>query len=560
MSAYENDALFKALNELGVIDTKVLEEARRESSTANQPLGDILLEHDLISDENLAKVIADLIHIPLIRLSEVSIPIDTLKLIPESLAKSKKIILFERTDDVAKVAMNDPVDVQTREFIQKKIGIPLKVYYATAQDIQSSLSLYSKDIETAFEDIIEDNVKQARGHGGDAEPPIINIVDTLLTYAQKNRASDVHIEPQDHDSLLRFRIDGILHDIVHLPNDIHPMVVTRIKVLAKLRTDEHQAAQDGKIQFTIEGSHLDIRVSIVPTTKGEKIVMRLLSATSRQFSLTNLGFNTHDLSKVEGAYKKPFGLILATGPTGSGKTTTLYAILKLLNKRDVNIATIEDPVEYEIAGINQIQVNPNTNLTFADGLRSIVRQDPDIILVGEIRDEETADIAVNAAMTGHLVLSTLHTNDAATAIPRFLDLSVEPFLVASTVNVIVGQRLVRKIHSVCRVSTEIEVEKIAPDIRPDLVKKIFGDNKILRLYKGKGCPICHDTGYEDRIGIYETLVVDEEIRKAIVERNDAGVIHSIAVKNGMKTMLEDGLEKVQEGLTTIEEVLRVTRE
>lgn len=331
-------------------------------------------------------------------------------------------------------------------------------------------------------------------------------------------------------------------------------------MLSKLRTDEHQKAQDGKLVTKIEEDNLDLRVSIVPITNGEKVVMRLLSEKSRQFSLEDLGFSETDLVKVTTAYKKPHGMILSTGPTGSGKTTSLYAILKLLNKREVNIATIEDPVEYDMDGINQIQVNEKTELTFAKGLRSIVRQDPDIILVGEIRDEETAGIAINSAMTGHLVLSTLHTNDAATSIPRLTDMNIEPFLISSTVNIIIAQRLVRKICQNCRVSYESPVKDLTKNLSDASVAKHFKGEEKARLYKGQGCPTCQHTGYTGRIGVFEILEITDEIRKAIVDKKPANIIHDLAIKSGMTTMLDDGLEKTKKGLTTIEEVVRVTKE
>lgn len=310
---------------------------------------------------------------------------------------------------------------------------------------------------------------------------------------------------------------------------------------------------------------LDIRVSIVPITEGEKVVMRLLSERSRQFSLEDLGLEADDLSKVGKAIEKPHGMILAVGPTGCGKTTTLYALLKILNKREINIMTIEDPVEYDIEGVNQIQVNPKTELTFAKGLRSIVRQDPDIILVGEVRDNETAGIAINSAMTGHLVLSTLHTNDAATSFVRLMDMGIEPFLIASTINVIAAQRLVRKICSKCRVSVEVPTSQPQSSshlggLSPELIKKHFGEKDTVRIYHGKGCPVCHQTGYSGRVGVFEVLEVDDEIQRAITSRADSNIIQNIAIKSGMTTMLEDGLRKVQRGITTIEEVMRVTKE
>lgn len=571
MATVSNEDLYNILSELKIIDSKQLESCIKESNFTNVPLGKILIDKDLVSDENLGKILADLLKVPFVNLSLISIPEEVLKIIPEIVAKKHQVIAFKIDTQGLYLATSDPSETQMLDFIAKKSGLPVIVYYATVSDIDNAFSLYTQNVNQAFDEIINENIKQAKGSEA-AEPPIIKIVDTIISYAYQNKASDIHIEPTEDHVLVRFRIDGVLHDIVKLPLDIHPRVVSRVKVLAKLRTDEHQAAQDGKLVFKTDstsnnGENLDLRVSIVPITKGEKIVMRLLSERSRQFSLTGLGFSQTDLEKVKAAYQKPFGMILSTGPTGSGKTTSLYAVLKLLNQRNVNVMTIEDPVEYDIENVNQIQVNAKTNLTFAAGLRSIVRQDPDIILVGEIRDEETADIAINSAMTGHLVLSTLHTNDAATAIPRLLDMKIEPFLIASTVNVIIGQRLIRKICTKCRLSVDLSDFKQFSDLSPDVIKKHFGGpstgktgKKSIRVFKGKGCPICHQTGYTGRIGIFEVLLVDDKIREAIVSRKDASTIRDLAIKNGMTTMLDDGLEKVKEGITTIEEVVRVTKE
>jgi len=448
--------------------------------------------------------------------------------------------------------------------LKKKLGEDIIVHYATEDRVKEALSSYARDATQAFEDIISENVRQAKSaKGKSVELPVIKIVETIIEYAYKNKASDVHIEPEEDYSLLRFRVDGILHDIVKLPKSIHTEVGTRIKVLSNLRTDEHHAPQDGKIEYKVEDETLSLRVSIVPVTEGEKIVLRLLSEQSRKLSLADLGFRGEAMTRVERSYKKPYGMILTTGPTGSGKTTTLYSIVKLLNKREINIMTIEDPVEYDIENINQIQINPKTNLTFASGLRSIVRQDPDVILVGEIRDQETAKIAVNSAMTGHLVLSTLHTNDAATTVPRLFDMGVEAFLVASSVNVIIGQRLVRKICEHCRVSYEMsdnEVSDAKKNISEELVDKHLGKKKPMTAYKGKGCDICHHTGYDGRIGIFEVMEVDDDIREAIVQKKDSDAITELAVNKGMETMIEDGLEKVKSGVTTVAEVMRVTKE
>ena len=568
MIMFNDQNLYLALKELDIIPVEELEQIFKTSQAQHLSLAELLLKKDLISDDNLGKIIADLTKIPYIRLSNITIPDDILHLIPEIVAKRQKIIIFKKDQTGLHLALSNPGDLQIREFIRKKLGSPINIHYATERDIIDTCRLYSKNVIQTFDEIIKENIDQFKSIKGEQlEPPIIKIVDTILTYAYQNKASDIHIEPQDDNSLVRFRIDGILHDIVTLPLNLHNRIVIRVKVIAKLRIDEHHAAQDGKFQFKTEyllepTGYLDIRVSVVPITKGEKIVMRLLSERSRRFSLDELGFSEADFTKIKQAYLKPYGMILATGPTGSGKTTTMYAVIKLLNKREVNIATIEDPVEYEIEGINQIQVNPLTNLNFASGLKSILRQDPNIILVGEIRDQETAGIALNAAMTGHLVLSTLHTNDAATAIPRLLDMKVEPYLIASTINLIIAQRLVRKIHLGCRISQEIELSKLEKHFSQEIIKKFFDNKKekSVRVYYGKGCPLCHQTGYEGRVGIFEILIVDEVIRKVIVNRQDASEIKKTAISRGMKTMIEDALEKVKQGITSLDEVLRVTKE
>jgi type II secretory ATPase GspE/PulE/Tfp pilus assembly ATPase PilB-like protein len=394
------------------------------------------------------------------------------------------------------------------------------------------------------------------------EAPISSIVDLLLHSAVDENASDIHIEPQEQDSLVRFRIDGILHDVLHFSRVMHSQVVSRIKVLANLRTDEHLAPQDGKIRIKHDEQSVDIRISIIPMVEGEKVVMRLLVSQFRLFSFGDLGMDESAIAKVNNALHRSYGMILSTGPTGSGKTTSIYAMLKILNVREKNITTIEDPVEYRIRGVNQIQVNTKTNLTFASGLRSILRQDPNIIFVGEIRDAETAGIAINAALTGHLVVSTLHTNDAATSLPRLIDMHVEPFLVASSVSLIVAQRLVRKICDYCRVSTTITEAELKKSLPAEVISKHYipiGENKEIRVYKGQGCKNCRFTGYAGRVGVFEVLEVTKEVRRLITERKDSDVIYQQALKEGMLSMLDDGLIKVSKGVTTIEEILRVTR-
>jgi len=390
------------------------------------------------------------------------------------------------------------------------------------------------------------------------ELSIIDLVDSLVEDAYHARASDIHIDPEDKRVRVRFRVDGVLHDSFIFPKEIHSEIVTRIKVLSGLRTDEHQAAQDGRFRIIIkkEGP-VDVRVSIAPTYYGENAVLRLLAEKAEKFTLETLSFSEADKKKVVNAIKKPYGMILCTGPTGSGKTTLLYSFLKALNTPKISIITIEDPIEYSIEGIDQIQINPRTGLTFANGLRSLLRQDPNVIMVGEIRDEETAAIAVNAALTGHLLLSTLHTNDAATTLPRLIDMKVEPFLIASTVNIAVGQRLVRKICSNCKIKKPVSENEIK-SLSEALPKKILEGCK--EFYQGAGCNKCNKSGYYGRIGIYEVMEIDDDIRAAIIRKADSNEIRNIAVKNGMTTMVEDGLKKVLSGMTTIEEILRVIHE
>ncbi len=559
-----HDELKALLLDAGVVEEKDIELAEERFRSEGGAFSESVLWFDLVSEEELGKLIADKLGFPFVVLEQKQIADDILRIVPEVVAKKHQVIAFAIDEEGLHLAMSDPRNLEMQNFFEKKTGHTVRAYLAMERDIENSLTLYREAVAEAFENIILSDIQAAEKGKGKKAPPIIRIVDILLSYAYQNRASDIHLEPRENDMLVRFRIDGILHDIIKLPSELHPQIISRIKVLSKLRIDEHQVPQDGKISFPLgQGEELDVRVSLIPTTEGEKVVLRLLSERSRQFSLTNLGFSPRALELVRQAYEKPYGMILVTGPTGCGKTTTLYALLKLLNRRHVNIVTIEDPVEYDMEGVSQIQVNPDAALTFATGLRSILRQDPNVILVGEIRDKETADIAVNLAMTGHLVLSTLHTNNAATSIPRLIDMDIEPFLIASTTNIIVAERLVRKIHQSCRVSEEVASEELAARIGMEFYEKLFGkagQGKHIRLYRGKGCEGCHGTGYEGRVGIFEVLVLDDILRKAIVERRDANTIQSLAVAAGMQTLFEDGLIKVQEGMTTIDEIMRVTKE
>jgi type IV pilus assembly protein PilB len=400
---------------------------------------------------------------------------------------------------------------------------------------------------------------------GEENISLIEIVNYILMYGFKSKASDIHIQPTENKLNIRYRIDGILYNIFTFPKYIQDELISRIKVLSGLRTDEHNSPQDGRFKFKIPDENLDfdIRVSIMPTYYGENAVLRLLVQREEIFNLEKLGFSEQDLNKVYKALKKPYGMILVTGPTGSGKSTTLYSILKYLNSPDVSIITLEDPIEYSIENITQVQVNPQVGLVFSKGLRAILRQDPNIIMVGEIRDQETADIAVNAALTGHLLLSTLHTNDAATTLPRLLEMNVEPFLIASTVNIVIAQRLVRKLCDKCKKPqklTQIEAKSLLEGIGEDLTIENIKKIRSYKIYEPQGCSECNNIGFSGRLGIFEILEISPKIREFIIKRASSEEIKKIAIQEGMSTMVRDGFNKVIQGLTTIEEVLRVIHE
>ena len=554
-----DDQLKAQVLKAGVATEQALSELSQFAKDTNVGFADALIEKNIISDENLGVLIADYLHIPFTVVSKLSIPEDVLRIIPEKIARKQKVIPFAKDTDGIKLAMVDPSNVEIQAAISKKVNLRVIPYLITERDIENAFRIYKREIQTIFEDLLKKEAGQVDPSKLTDEAPIEKIVTLLIEIAYQDKSSDIHIEPQEKDSLVRFRIDGILHDVLFLPKAYHERIISRIKILSRLRTDEHLSPQDGKMRVKLDEEELDIRVSILPIADGEKAVLRLLASRFGQFSLIDLGMNEEDLKKVTAAYNKSFGMVLSTGPTGSGKTTTIYAILKIINTREKNITTIEDPIEYRIKGVNQIQVNVKASLTFANGLRSILRQDPNVVFVGEIRDSETAGIAVNAALTGHLVVSTLHTNDAATALPRLIDMTIEPFLVASTVNVIIAQRLVRKICEMCKVSYTIPVTEIAKDLPEDMIKKHFGDKPEMPVYKGHGCKACHFTGYTGRIGLFEVLEVSKEIRKLITQKSDSDIITSKAIEEGMTTMLEDGLTKVTKGITTIEEALRVTK-
>lgn len=540
----------------GLLDDVTLTALAKFSEHAKIPLQTAVVQKGHIGDEQMGSLIAGSLKVPFVVLSRITIPEDVFRIVPPRVARKQKVVAFARDSDGVKVALSDPNNRTILEFIAKKTGQPVSIYYATDRDIEDSVQLYKKVLQKTIDELLKEDIHRVEAVLED--PPVAKIVDELIDAAYQDKASDIHIEPQENHSLIRFRIDGVLHDVLQVPKALHDRIITRIKVLSSLRTDEHLSAQDGKMRMAMQEEVLDMRVSIIPIADGEKVVLRLLSSRSRQYSLTDLGMSEQDLVKVTGAFNKSYGMILSTGPTGCGKTTTIYSIVKILNTREKNITSIEDPIEYRINGANQVQVNAKTNLTFANGLRSILRQDPNIIFVGEVRDNETAGIAVNAALTGHLVVSTLHTNDAATAIPRLSDMKVEPFLVASTVNIIIAQRLVRQICDMCKTTQEVELTNLAKHLPKDMLDKHFGQGQIT-LYHGKGCKVCRNTGYAGRVGIFEVLEITKGIRALITEKSDSDVITKAAVGEGMSTMLDDGLEKIKTGTTTFEEVLRVTK-
>ncbi|KKQ05794.1 MAG: Type II secretion system protein E, partial [Candidatus Moranbacteria bacterium GW2011_GWF1_36_4] len=509
--------------------------------------------------------------------------------IPEPIAKKYNIVAFEKKGNELKVAMLNPEDIQTIDFIRKKTGLKIIPCLATQESIKSVIRQYEKSLKAEFGDIIDKNAERmtvenqedGEGIGEDLEKmaqglPVIRVVDTLLKHAILQSASDIHIEPDEKEVIVRYRIDGILHDAMVLPKQVLPGIVARIKVLSNLKLDEHRLPQDGRFKIIKDEYKISFRVSILPVFDGEKIVMRLLDESSKGLTLEKMGLQGRPLEIIHREIKKPNGMILVTGPTGSGKTTTLYTIMDIINTPGVNISTVEDPVEYRMPRVNQTQVNPKIGLTFAACLRALLRQDPDIIMVGEIRDNETMEIALHAAMTGHLVLSTLHTNSAAGALPRLLDMGAEHFLVASTVNVIIAQRLVRKLCPECKqeykmdkkevktlednfdIKTVLEYLKVCEQTK-GFVKK--DDNwEDIRFYKAKGCDQCGNEGFHGRVGIYEVLDIDPDIEKLITQSASTETIEKKAMENGMSTMIEDGLSKAVQGLTTIEEIMRVTKE
>ncbi len=531
----------------------VAEAEKRRISISEQILND-----GLLLDKELGQVIADFYDHRFVDLQEIDIKKDYLEIIPEIVAHSQRVIVYDVNNEEIVIATEFIDNYEFFHLLEKKTGKEVKVFYASTRGVNHALKYYKGDLRERITELIEACSKNY------AEADVVKFVNLLLEYANDSGASDIHMEPQENYILVRFRIDGILYEAVRYPNSLHERIVFRIKIMSHMQTDERATAQDGRFEYHQgENNIFDVRVSILPITDGENLVMRLLDTHIHRFSLENLGLSEVDYKKILAAIERPHGMIISAGPTGSGKTTVLYTIIEKLQSSEVNIMTIEDPVEYDIQGVQQTQVNQKKNLTFANGLRSIVRQDPDIIMVGEMRDSETADIAINSALTGHLVVSTLHANDAATVFPRLTEMNVEPFLIASSVNIIIALRLVRKICSHCRESyviSQTELEILNQNAK--VLGFIEGINQSsdlsqLRLYRGKGCKTCHNSGYDGRIGIFEVLQVDDDIRLLITKKSSADVINDQALQSGMKPILYDGVTKALNGTTTIEEVIKV---
>ena len=568
------------LLDASLINEEQFNSALKKAEETNQKIGDVLISQGLIEQEELIKLEAYILGIPFVNLEKEKVDHSVLKIIPEPLARNHNIVAYRKKGQELEVAMLDPEDLQTVEFIKKTTPLKILPRLTTQESIKNILRQYQKTLEAEFGDIIkkESGVIAPAKEGEMVEEkaelqrmaeelPVIRIVETLIKHAILQRASDIHIEPMEKEVVVRYRIDGILRDAMTLPKISAPGIVARIKVLSNLKLDEHRLPQDGRFKVETEEYKYSIRVSVLPIFDGEKIVMRLLSETSKALTLEEIGLRDDALEKVQDNLRKPVGMVLVTGPTGSGKTTTLYSMMEILNVPGVNVSTVEDPVEYRMPRVNQTQVNSKIGLTFSSGLRSLVRQDPDILMVGEIRDNETAGLAINAALTGHMVLSTLHTNTAAGAVPRLIDMKVEPFLISSTLNCILAQRLVRKLcpEKEKYYLKEAEIRNLTRYCSLNRILEILQEEKLIKpkqplskipFYKPKPTKDSPE-GYKGRVGIFEVLPVTETIKDLIVKQATSDHIQSQAQKEGMRTMTEDGFVKAAQGITSIEEILRV---
>ena len=585
----------KLLERSGVATKEQIAAIKEEGVRSRRPLQDIVINNQLMDEKTLAQAFADYAHIPFIEINPDDIDLEIMNRIPERIARQYNAVLFGiDEDETMQLAMDDPDDVQAVSFIQKEIGENTKIYIATHSNILACLENYRGDVNQELNEVIniqredQQEAEQVTNESDIAEDsPIAQTINLLLEYAIRSNASDIHIEPREEFVQIRYRIDGVLKEVNRLPRNVIGALISRIKILSNLKIDERRVPQDGRFKIKVAGKQYALRVSTLPIADGEKVVMRILDESNQAVTLQDLGYWGHSLDVINTALTEPNGMVLVTGPTGSGKSTSLFSVLTILNTPDVNISTIEDPVEYKIPGVNQTQTNAKAGMTFASGLRALLRQDPNIIMVGEIRDGETANLGVQAALTGHLVFSTLHTNNAATTLPRLLDMGIEPFLIASTVKAVVGQRLVRRLCTNCRQQYDPSHEEIETVIRlfnlpedkdfsyiHDLDTKAAEQgvgqdtpsstdkNTIKKLWRASpdGCDECSHTGYKGRIGIYEVLDNSLAIQKLIISNATSNQIQDVAIDEGMVTMQTDGLIKALRGNTTIEEVLRVTKE
>jgi type IV pilus assembly protein PilB len=586
--AFDAQQLKKALISKKIVTAASWDSLLAESKQKKEAIEELLVDKKLIEEEKLTVLEADLLDVDYKDLKDLGqIPKDVLFLVPEPIARRHKVIAFAKDKGKLSLGMIDPGDLETQDAIKKKTDMLVVSFLISKSSLDFGLKQYHSSLEAEFAKIVSKQEKESTKSEGPEtqstvteklkemaeEIPVVRVVDTLLEYAIFEKASDIHIEPQEKEVMVRYRIDGVLHDVMTLPKVIQSALIARIKVISNLKIDEHRLPQDGRFKVQKDNTNISFRVSTIPVFDGEKVVMRLLDESAKAMSLEELGFIHKNYEIILRNVKKPHGALLVTGPTGSGKSTTLYTILSLLNTKSVNISTIEDPIEYRISGVNQTQVNPKIGLTFAMGLRALLRQDPNIIMIGEIRDSETAEEAVHAALTGHIVLSTLHTNNAAGALPRLLDIGVEPYLIASTINAVVGQRLTRQICDNCRKEFKVDSE-LESLLKKDynleallavLKREKFIDVKVksiaeLTFYKGEGCEKCAKTGYRGRKGIYEVLEVNTEIQDLILKHAPTGQIEEKAVEQGMIQMWQDGFIKALQGRTTIEEIMRVSRE
>ena len=582
------------LKQDGKISAEQINSLKEEAVRSSRPLQEIILDKKVYDEVSFIKAYSTYADIPYIEIDPNTISPEALSKIPERIARQYRAILFKIDEDGTQhLAMDDPDDVQAVNFIEKQIGINIKLYIATPENISVCLENYSGDVSEKLDDVIdiqrEDNAANQKVNQDDIaeDSPIAKTINLILEYAVRSSASDIHIEPREEFVQIRYRIDGVLHEVNKLPRNVIGALTSRIKILSNLKIDEHRVPQDGRFKIKIAGRQYALRVSTLPIADGEKIVMRILNESNQAVTLQDLGYWGGALKTLNDAMTEANGMVLVTGPTGSGKSTSLFSVLTTLNKPDVNISTIEDPVEYKVTGVNQTQTNPKAGMTFASGLRALLRQDPNIIMVGEIRDGETANLGVQAALTGHLVFSTLHTNNAATCLPRLLDMGIEPFLIASTIRAIVGQRLVRRLCTTCRISYNVdetqmqalrdsfsmsdEVLQHLHDLETQAASEHVGgddtainstEHGITKLWKAAedGCDDCHQTGFRGRVGIYEVLANSIPIQKLIVANATSNQIQDQAVSEGMNTMQTDGIVKALRGITTVEEILRATKE